>query len=172
MLGEATAARAAAAEACALAKSGEDLGAEAVAQRARGTAALAANRGGEALEAAERVLRLARHFEDPTGEPWALLELARLQMAENPGQGVASAEEALAAARKASAPQAVAAATAVLARAHAARQKAVAARRAVERLQDMGCRPSVGTIAKDHTISRTCRTFMICMVWMVFGRFF
>jgi len=146
MLGQVAPARAAASDALKLAMESQDMGSEAGALLASMLSALTSNRPAEALENARRLLKICRHFEDPVAEAWGLLELSRLQLAEDPGQGVRSAEEALQIASKAGpsllARRALAAATVVLARAHVLRDKAVAARRVVEKLQDLPGRGS------------------------------
>mmetsp|Transcript_64132 Transcript_64132/g.105333 ORF Transcript_64132/g.105333 Transcript_64132/m.105333 type:complete len:907 (-) Transcript_64132:41-2761(-) len=146
MLGQVAPARAAASDAVKLAMDSQDMGSEAGALLASMLSALTGNRPADALDNARRVLKICRHFEDPVAEAWGLLELSRLQLAEDPGQGVRSAEEALEIASKASpsllARRALAAATLVLARAHALREKPVAARRVVEKLQDLPGRGS------------------------------
>eukprot|EP00434_Breviolum_minutum_P005094 symbB.v1.2.004492.t1/scaffold250.1/size251770/3 len=150
MMGQASVASAAASDACNVA---EDMGSEVGALQTSMLSALSSNRPSEALDAGRRLLKIARHFEDPVAEAWALLELSRLQLAEDPGQGVRSAEEALAVATKASSTspilgrRALANATVVLARAHVLREKAVAARRVVEKLQEL---PGRGSDALCH----------------------
>lgn len=147
MLGQVAPARAAASDALKLAMESQDMGSEAGALLTSILSALTGNRPAEALDNARRLLKICRHFEDPVAEAWGLLELSRLQLAEDPGQGVRSAEEALSIASKASSPaplarRALAAATVTLARAHMLREKAVAARRVVEKLQDLPGRGS------------------------------
>ncbi|CAK9063916.1 unnamed protein product [Durusdinium trenchii] len=119
MLGEASAAQQAASEACQVALDAEDLGNEAGARLALLLSTLTNHRPKEALQSAQRLVKICRICEDPVAESWALLELSRLQMAEDPGQGVRSAEEALATATSLSGPVArcaVAAGVAGLAR--------------------------------------------------------